>query len=40
VSRSASYAETETAADAFLQKPEDIASLAATITRLLTKNNE
>jgi DNA-binding response OmpR family regulator len=27
-------------ADAFLRKPEDISSLAATVTRLLTKGSE
>jgi DNA-binding response OmpR family regulator len=40
---SASDVETEAwraGADAFLQQPEDIASLAATVTRLLTENTE
>jgi DNA-binding response OmpR family regulator len=27
-------------ADAFLRKPEEIGSLVATVTRLLTKSNE
>jgi two-component system, OmpR family, manganese sensing response regulator len=40
---SASDVETEAwraGADAFLRKPEDIGSLAATVTRLLTKGTE
>jgi DNA-binding response OmpR family regulator len=39
----ASDVETEAwraGADAFLRKPEDIGTLAATVTRLLTKSNE